>query len=290
MKKTQELIDLITLTRLDGNLFEGKSSFMGSPNVFGGQVVSQALHAAYQTVDGDRLCHSLHSYFILPGHLEKPIYYDVSILRDGGSFSTRVVTAKQENVPIFVMACSFQLKQEGYEHQGTMPEVTPPEELLSWNDVAEQFGAVLPKSIMRFVLAERPIDFKPVEFVNLFENKDHENYSNIWMSFCDVPEQLPLPIMHQLIAYGSDYNFLTTAIKPHASKANFNNTKMASIDHSIWFHRAPDLNDWILVNIESPSAIDTRGYARGSMYNRTGELICSVAQEGLIRPLTENIE
>ena len=285
MKTTQELIDLITLKKLEDNLFEGKSSFMGSPNVFGGQVVSQALHAAYQTVPSDRFCHSLHSYFILPGDLEQPIQYDVANLRDGGSFSTRVVTAKQNNVPIFVMASSFQLKQEGYEHQEKMPIVTPPEELMSWNDVAEQFGSVLPKSIMRFVSAERPLDFKPVEFVNPFEKKDYENFSNVWLTFNEVPENLPLPIIHQLIAYSSDYNLLSTAIKPHASKAHFGNTQMASLDHSIWFHRTPNLHDWILVNVESPSANDTRGFTRGNLFNRTGEMICSVAQEGLIRPI-----
>ena len=285
MKTTQELIDLITLRKLEENLFEGKSSFMGSPNVFGGQVVSQALHAAYQTVPSDRFCHSLHSYFILPGDLEQPIQYDVANLRDGGSFSTRVVTAKQNNVPIFVMASSFQLKQEGYEHQEKMPIVTPPEELMSWNDVAEQFGSVLPKSIMRFVSAERPLDFKPVEFVNPFEKKDYENFSNVWLTFNEVPENLPLPIIHQLIAYSSDYNLLSTAIKPHASKAHFGNTQMASLDHSIWFHRTPNLHDWILVNVESPSANDTRGFTRGNLFNRSGEMICSVAQEGLIRPI-----
>ncbi len=285
MKTTQELIDLITLKKLEDNLFEGKSSFMGSPNVFGGQVVSQALHAAYQTVPSDRFCHSLHSYFILPGDLEQPIQYDVANLRDGGSFSTRVVTAKQNNVPIFVMASSFQLKQEGYEHQEKMPIVTPPEELMSWNDVAEQFGSVLPKSIMRFVSAERPLDFKPVEFVNPFEKKDYENFSNVWLTFNEVPENLPLPIIHQLIAYSSDYNLLSTAIKPHASKAHFGNTQMASLDHSIWFHRTPNLHDWILVNVESPSANDTRGFTRGNLFNRSGEMICSVAQEGLIRPI-----
>ena len=285
MKTTQELIDLITLKKLEDNLFEGKSSFMGSPNVFGGQVVSQALHAAYQTVPSDRFCHSLHSYFILPGDLEQPIQYDVANLRDGGSFSTRVVTAKQNNVPIFVMASSFQLKQEGYEHQEKMPIVTPPEELMSWNDVAEQFGSVLPKSIMRFVSAERPLDFKPVEFVNPFEKKDYDNFSNVWLTFNEVPENLPLPIIHQLIAYSSDYNLLSTAIKPHASKAHFGNTQMASLDHSIWFHRTPNLHDWILVNVESPSANDTRGFTRGNLFNRSGEMICSVAQEGLIRPI-----
>ena len=224
----------------------------------------------------------------MPGHLEKPIYFEVVNLRDGGSFGTRVVTAKQDSVPIFVMACSFQLKQEGYEHQEKMPVVTPPEELMSWNDVAEQFGSVLPKSIMRFVLAERPLDFKPVEFVNPFEKKDYPNFSNVWLAFNDVPEDLPLPIIQQLIAYSSDYNLLSTAIKPHASKAHFGNTQMASLDHSIWFHREPNLHDWILVNVESPSANDTRGFTRGNLFNRSGELICSVAQEGLIRPIIKN--
>ena len=290
MKTTQELIELISLKKIKKNLFEVKSSFMGSPNVFGGQVVSQALHAAYQTVPEDRFCHSLHSYFILPGHLEKPILFDVANLRDGGSFSTRVVTAKQDNVPIFVMACSFQLQQEGYEHQEEMPNVTPPEELMSWNDVAEQFGSVLPKSIMRFVLAERPLDFKPVEFVNPFEKKDYPNFSNVWLTFNDVPEDLSLPILQQLIAYSSDYNLLSTAIKPHASKAHFGNTQMASLDHSIWFHRTPNLKDWILVNVDSPSANATRGFTRGNLFNRSGELICSVAQEGLIRPIVKEKE
>jgi len=288
MKTTQELIELISLKKLEENLFEGKSSFMGSPNVFGGQVVSQALYAAYQTVPADRLCHSLHSYFILPGNLEIPIYYEVDNLRDGGSFSTRVVTAKQENEAIFVMTCSFQTKQEGYEHQEEMPIVKQPEELMSWNDIAEQFGTILPKSIMRFVLAERPLDFKPIEFINPFEKKDYDNFSNVWLTFHDVPDNLPLPVIHQLIAYSSDYNLLSTAIKPHASKANFGNTQMASLDHSLWFHRTPNLQDWILVSNESPSAKDTRGFTRGNLFNRSGELICSVSQEGLIRPIQKD--
>ena len=169
-----------------------------------------------------------------------------------------------------------------------MPVVTLPEELMSWNDVAEQFGSVLPKSIMRFVLAERPLDFKPVEFVNPFEKKDYPNFSNVWLTFNDVPKDLPLPIIQQLIAYSSDYNLLSTAIKPHASKAHFGNTQMASLDHSIWFHREPNLHDWILVNVESPSANDTRGFTRGNLFNRSGELICSVAQEGLIRPIIKD--
>lgn len=287
MKTTQELIELISLKKLENNLFEGKSSFMGSPHVFGGQVVAQALNAAYQTVDKDRFCHSLHSYFILAGQLDEPIYYEVANLRDGGSFSTRVVTAKQNSEAIFVMACSFQLKQEGYEHQEEIPDVKQPEELISWRQIAEMFGDFLPKATKQFIMADRPIDFKPVETLNLAEKKDYESYSNVWMNFNDAPENLPLQVVHQLIAYSSDYNLLSTALKPHASKAHFGNTQMASLDHSIWFHRTPNLQDWILVSVDCPSTMDTRGFTKGELFNRSGELICSVAQEGLIRPKTK---
>ena len=286
MNTTAELINLISLQKIGENKFEGKSSYMGSPNVFGGQVVSQALHAAYQTVPSDRFCHSLHSYFILPGDLNLPIIYEVTILRDGGSFTTRSVTAKQEDRVIFMMACSFQLEQEGLEHQIDMPEVKKPEELISWNDIAQQFGAMLPKPIQRFVSADRPLDFKPVEIPNPFEKKDYAPESNVWMKFIDVIEEdLTIPILHQLIAYSSDYNVLSTALMPHASKAHFGNMQLASLDHSLWFHRPANLKDWLLLNVKSPSASNTRGFTKGSIFNRTGELVCSLTQEGLMRPI-----
>ena len=285
MKTTTELINLITLNKIGENLFEGRSSYMGSPNVFGGQVVSQALHAAYQTVPEGRFCHSLHSYFILPGDLELPIEYEVTILRDGGSFTTRSVTARQEGKAIFMMACSFQIEQEGYTHQIEMPTVKSPDELISWTDILNQFGTMLPKSIYNFIAADRALEFKPTVIQNPFEKKDYEPISNTWIKFIDADLDLSIPIIHQLLAYCSDYNVLATSILPHASKANFGNTQIASLDHSIWFHRNTDLKDWILVNVESPSASNTRGFNKGSIFNRSGELICSITQEGLMRPL-----
>jgi len=286
MNTTSELINLITLKKIGENIFEGGSSYMGSPNVFGGQVVSQALHAAYQTVPEDRFCHSLHSYFILPGDLEIPIRYEVTILRDGGSFTTRSVTALQEDKVIFMMACSFQLDQTGLNHQIDMPNVKAPEELFSWGDIAAQFGPMLPKQLHRFVSAERPLDFKPVEIPNPFEKKNYDPVSNVWMKFIDAkPEEYTIPILHQLIAYSSDYNVLSTALMPHASVAHFGNTQLASLDHSLWFHRKPDLSDWLLLNVESPSASNTRGFNKGSIFNRTGQLVCSLTQEGLMRPI-----
>ncbi len=288
MNTTTELINLITLTKISENLFEGRSSYMGSPNVFGGQVVSQALNAAYQTVPEDRFCHSLHSYFILPGDLNLPIQYEVTILRDGGSFTTRSVTARQEGKAIFMMACSFQLEEEGYAHQIEMPTVKGPEELVSWTDILNQFGTLLPKQIYNFIAAERPLEFKPTVIQNPFEKVDYEPISNTWIQFKEADLELSIPTIHQLIAYCSDYNVLATSLLPHASKAHFGNTQIASLDHSIWFHRNTDLKDWLLINVESPSASNTRGFNKGSIFNRSGELICSITQEGLMRPIKKD--
>lgn len=286
MNTISELINLISLRKLTETIFEGKSSYMGSQNVFGGQVVSQALYAAYQTVPKDRFCHSLHSYFILPGNLEIPIIYEVTILRDGGSFTTRSVTARQNGEAIFMMACSFQLDQEGYDHQIEIPTVKQPEELMSWDDILEQFGALLPQKIHDFIAVDRPLDFKPVEIPNPFERKDLTPESNIWIKFRnDTEGELPLPTLQQLIAYSSDYNVLTTSLLPHASKAHMGNTQLASLDHSIWFHRKPNINDWLLLNVKSPSTSNTRGLNKGNLFNRSGELVCSLTQEGLIRPI-----
>jgi acyl-CoA thioesterase II len=286
MNTITELIKLISLKKVNDTTFEGTSSYMGSQNVFGGQVVSQALYAAYQTVPEDRFCHSLHSYFILPGDLNIPITYEVTILRDGGSFTTRSVTARQNGEAIFMMACSFQIDQDGYCHQIAMPEVKQPEELMSWNDLLEQFGTFLPQKIHDFISVDRPLDFKPVEIPNPFDKKDLFPESNTWIKFTnDIEEELPLPILHQIIAYASDYNVLTTSLLPHASKAHMGNTQLASLDHSIWFHRKPEINDWMLINVKSPSTSNTRGLNKGNLFNRSGELVCSLTQEGLIRPI-----
>lgn len=285
MKTTKELIDLLTLNQREENVYIGQNNYMGSRNVFGGQVVAQALSAAYKTVPEDRFCHSLHSYFILTGDLNKEIEFHVARLRDGGSFTTRYVTAKQDDKIIFMMAASFQLLQEGHHHQIDMPDVKKPEELMSWSEIIQQFGSFLPKKLYDFVGAERPIEFKPVELDNPFEKKDHPPLMNVWVKFNEIDENYPLDALQKLIAYASDYNLLGTALKPHASVAHFGNTQMASLDHSIWFHRKPDLSDWVLFSMDSPSASGARGYTRGNLFNRSGELIASVTQEGLIRPL-----
>ena len=286
MQTTQELIDLLTLETDNNTDFIGRNNYIGSRTVYGGQVVAQALSAAYQTVPKERFCHSLHSYFLLPGDLKKDILYQVTNLRDGGSFTTRSVIAKQDNQIIFMMAASFQLKQDGYHHQIEMPKVRLPEELISWEDIKNKFGNFLPNRLYTFLATERPLEFKPVEFDNPLKRENQSNNWNVWVKFKHPEKEYCLPILHQLLAYASDYNILSTALRPHAEKAHFGNTQMASIDHSIWFFRVPDISDWILFSMDTPNASGARGFTRGNVFNRNGDLIASITQEGLIRPKT----
>lgn len=289
MKTTKELVDHIELNQISDTIFEGLSKTVGSKNVFGGQVMAQALNAAYRTVGSDRFCHSLHGYFILAGDLEKPITYKVQLVRDGGSFTTRYVSAEQDNKSIFVLAASFQVKEDGYEFQGEMPEVPQPDSLFSWEDIYEQTKDFLPPSFTHFLSLDRPIIFKPTIINNPLEKKDLPPTSNVWFKFKDVPKDLSIQHFQEILAYSSDYNILPTSLHPHASQAHFGNTMMASLDHAMWFHREPeDMTDWFLYSIEVPSTSNSRGLTSGKIFSKSGILIASVAQEGLIRKLDKS--
>lgn len=286
MKNTQELLDILILKDIGNHNFEGNSKDIGSPNVFGGQVLAQSLNAAYRTVDDDRILHSLHSYFLEPGNLTIPIRYNVHVLRDGRSFSTRRVTAYQGDKTIFILACSFHKKEDGHEHQ--MPikkDIKQPEELLSWDDMLIQFDSVLSEKMKWFLNIDRPIYFKPTHVPNPLEKKDLPPSTDVWFKLKGEPKTLDLPTKQQILTYISDYNILTACLNPNASKANFWNTQIASLDHSMWFYRDFDFNDWMLFSIESPNSNAARGFACGNIYTRNGELIASVAQEGLMRPV-----
>ncbi|WP_299004589.1 acyl-CoA thioesterase II [uncultured Tenacibaculum sp.] len=286
MKNTQELLNILTLDDLGNGNFNGVSRDIGSPNVFGGQVLAQALNAAYRTTSKERILHSLHSYFLEAGNLELPITYNVQTIRDGGSFSTRRVTAHQEDKTIFILSCSFHKEEEGYEHQKPIKkDIKQPEELLSWTDVLDQFGAFLPQKMKDFLSIERPIDFKPVQIVNPLDRKDLPPVVDVWFKLKGDAKDLPLGIKQQILTYISDYNILSACLNPNASIANFGNTQLASLDHSMWFYRDFNFDDWMLFSIESPNAFGARGFAMGNIYTRDGELIASVAQEGLMRPM-----
>ena len=271
-----------TLEQLEQNLFRGRSTSVGSPRVFGGQVLAQALSAAMRTVPDDRFVHSLHGYFVLPGSIEQPIVFEVDRIRDGGSFTTRAVKAIQNGAAIFHLTASFQKDQAGYEHQLDMPEVLPFDQLVSYEGMAKQFGDSLPENIQKILAIKRPIEFRPVEFHNPFEQEKYEPLRNVWLkSYGDIGEDRR---QHSLVlAYASDYNLLTTALLPHGKALDTRTIQLASLDHAMWFHRPLRADEWLLYHIDSPSASGGRGFTRGSIFNAAGELVASVVQEGLMR-------
>jgi len=285
MKNSKELIALLNLKEIKNNVFSGKSITIGSPHVFGGQVLAQAVNAAYRTIKENRFINSLHAYFLEAGDLTIPINYHVEEVRDGGSFSTRRVTAKQNDKTIFILAASFHKVEEGFEHQLAIgSDIKQPEELLSWEDLVSQFGDFLPKSLKYFLSIERPIDFKPVRIPNPLEPENLPAKEEIWFKLKGDVSKMDLPLKHQILTYISDYNVLNAAFNPNAKEYNFNNTQTASLDHSMWFFRDFDFNDWMLFSAESPNAYGARGLSKGNIYTRDGKLIASFAQEGLLRP------
>ena len=288
MNTVKDLLEVLLLKKKQG-FFIGKSETVGSSNVFGGQVLAQSLNAAYRTITNGRILHSLHSYFLEPGDLNKPIQYIVDDTRDGGSFSTRRVTAVQGDKTIFILAASFHKKEEGHEHQEAIKTgLKQPEQLLSWSELLAQYGDFLPAKMKDFLSIERPIDFKPVHIANPLEKKDLPAVEDIWFKLKGNTSNLKLALKHQILTYISDYNILNAALKPNASKANIGNTQMASLDHSMWFFRDFDFDDWMLFSAVSPSTSGARGLATGNIFTRDGKLVATVAQEGLLRPLKKN--
>ncbi len=287
MNTVTDLLNILRLEKLTDLHFRGNSETVGTATVFGGQVLAQSINAAYRTINKDRILHSLHSYFLEAGDLTKTIDYKVDIMRDGGSFTTRRVTASQGEKVIFILAASFQKVEIGYDYQTKIKtDIKQPEDLLSWNDILLQFGDFLPKFLKHFLLVPRPIEFKPTKMINPAEKKDLQPFSDVWFRFKSSKKNLSLAEKQQLLTYASDYNILTTALNIHASKAHLGNTQMASLDHSMWFFRDFDIDDWFLFSIDVPNTHGARGFSRGNIFTRDGDLIASVTQEGLMRPLT----
>jgi acyl-CoA thioesterase-2 len=276
-----DLIKVMTLERLEMNLFRGQSRDIGSPQVFGGQVLGQALVAATATAD-DRVVHSLHAYFLRRGDFNSPIVYEVDRALDGKHFSSRRVIAIQHGKQIFNMSASFQLPEAGLEHQDSMPDVPPPESLRDleshYRDVLDQ----LPAGVRRMLEQKRPFEFRPVEPQDHLRREKSAPMKYMWFRAVDkLPDEEAL---HRcLLAYVSDFHLLDTALKPHGISMISPKLVIASIDHAMWFHRSVRVDDWLLYAIDSPSASGARGFARGSVFARDGRLVASAAQEGLMR-------
>lgn len=276
-----DLLHLLELERIEDNIFRGESRDIGSPQVFGGQVLGQALTAASYTVEG-RNVHSLHAYFLRAGDVDAHIVYDVDRARDGRSFSNRRVVAIQHGRPIFNMAASFQIAEQGIEHQALAPEVPGPDDLSDISELLDELPADFVARMRRYVGHERPFEVRPVEPLALLMPQSSAPVARVWVRASDaLPEN---PGLHRnLLAYLSDYQLVATATLPHGIRYMHGNVQLASLDHAMWFHRPFRLDDWLLYSIESPNAGGARGLAFGRFYSRDGVLVASTAQEGLIR-------
>ena len=277
----KDLLHLLQLEKIESNIYRGPSRDIGSPQVFGGQVLGQALSAAQKTVE-DRVAHSLHAYFLRRGDVDAPIVYEVDRQRDGRSFSMRRVVAIQHGRPIFNMAASFQLDENGLEHQAEMPRVPGPEGLASNRELSGQRQDVVPERMRRFLTRGSPFEFRPVKPEDYLSSKKSPPFRHTWLR---ITETLPDdPDLHRnLLAYVSDFELLGTATLPHGLPFGQGQVQLASIDHALWFHRPARLDEWLLCGFDSPNASGARGFSRAQYFSRDGILVASSSQEGVMR-------
>jgi acyl-CoA thioesterase II len=279
-QRLADLLQLLKLEALEVDLFRGESHDISAPQVFGGQVLGQALSAAAATVEA-RVVHSLHAYFLRRGDANAPIVYQVDRSLDGHSFSNRRVVAIQHGAQIFNMTASFQIGEEGFDHQIAMPQVPTPESLHASGPPPDVM-ARLPERVRCFLELPRPFEFRTVQPIDYLQPRRADPVRQIWFRAVDrLPDD---EMLHRrLLAYVSDFFLLDTATLPHGSSLLRPTVIMASIDHAMWFHRPLRVDDWLLYAMESPSASGARGFSRASVFTRDGRLVASAAQEGLVR-------
>ncbi len=286
-----QLIDILDLERIEKNIFRGKSQDPGWGRLFGGQVLGQALAAANRTVSDERTAHSLHGYFLREGAVDVPVVYTVDCIRDGRSFTTRRVVAIQNGRAIFNLSASYQIHEEGLEHQADeRPEAPDPEGLRNEQALAKRFFERVPEQVLNSIpqalreraTADRPIEIRPVSPVDPVSPPVRPPTRQVWFrANGKLPDDHSL---HQhLLAYSSDFHFLATAMQPHGVSWLTPGMQVASLDHAMWFHRPFRMDDWILYDIDSPTSGGARGLVRGRFYNRAGQLVASTVQEGLMR-------
>ncbi|PWL19637.1 acyl-CoA thioesterase II [Falsochrobactrum shanghaiense] len=282
-KAMETLLATLDLEALEMDLFRGNSPQVGWQRVFGGQVLGQPLMAAQRTVDAERHVHSLHAYFVRPGDPAIPIIYEVDRIRDGSSFNTRRVLARQHGKAIFSLSASFQVDEGGLDHQIAMPEGLPmPEDLAGERELKEKYLHLAPANVRKYWERERPIEIRPVSLTHYLSREKLPPSQHVWLRTKGiVPDDRALQAA--ILAYLSDMTLLDTALHPHGRSIFDRDLQAASLDHAMWFHRPCRLDDWLLYTQDTPSASGARGFNRGSLYTREGVLIASVTQEGLIR-------
>ena len=279
-----ELLKLIELEQLEVNLFRGiGTGGETSTRIFGGHVIAQALASAYGTVE-NRVCHSLHAYFIRPGDPSIPVIYEVDKARDGGSFTTRRVIAIQHGKQIFNMSASFQVSEKGWEYQHKMPQVDTPENLEDRADLRKSILKNIPKKFQADFIKPRPIEIREVQPRDILNPEPTSDINHLWFR---MPGAKGLNLIKQqcLLAYASDINLLSSSLRPHGLTWFKGGIMTASLDHAMWFHNPTQFNNWHLYTMDSPFTGGARGFSRGAIFDENGLLIASVAQEGLIRPI-----
>jgi len=274
-------MDLLDLEKIEENIFRGQSPEDRMQRVFGGQVLGQALVAASRTVEG-RVCHSFHAYFLRAGDPKIPILYEVARARDGASFTSRRVIAIQHGKQIFNMSASFQVPEKGLEHQFDMPRVPPPEQLMDEHEARKKWMENAPDEAKAWMSKPRPIEMRPVILDDWMNRKPREPFDNVWIR-ATGPVTDNVIVQQSIMAYASDMSLLDTALLPHGRSWQ-SPIQMASLDHAMWFHHPFKMDDWLLYAQDSPSASGARGFNRGALYTRDGNLVASVVQEGLMRP------
>ena len=278
----ETLLATLDLEQLEENLYRGRSPQVGWQRVFGGQVIGQSLVAAARTVSG-RMAHSLHAYFMREGDPAVPIIYEVDRIRDGKSFTTRRVVAIQHGQAIFSMNASFQVSEEGLDHQIAMPDAPPPESLPSEAELQAAYMHAAPEGVRLYWERPRPIELRPVDLRHFLSRDKLPPQQLVWVRATGrLPDD---PEIHRcVLAYASDMTLLDTALFAHGRMVFDRDLQAASLDHAMWFHRDLRADEWMLYAADSPSASGARGFTRGSLFTRDGRLAASVAQEGLIRP------
>ena len=279
-----ELLEILSLKQIEEGVFTGNNLFIGSPNVYGGQVLAQAVSAANTTITDDKILHSIHCYFINPGDNDLEITYKVEIIKDGKSFNTRRVVASQKGRDIFIMSASYQKHETGIEHQDIIPNVARPEALSSFSDLFAEFAAKFKIQPRGIFAPNGPFIFHPVEHYDPFNPRIRPALNHTWFKTNGSLSEDPL--LHQTtLAYASDFNLLITALFPHGLSFFTTPMQIASLDHAMWFHRPVRTDDWLLYVVESSNANNGRAFCTGKIYTKDGVLVASTAQEGLIRKL-----
>ncbi|WP_028292951.1 acyl-CoA thioesterase [Oceanobacter kriegii] len=299
-----ELTGLLNLSPLGDNRFQGECRDLGFRSLFGGQVLGQSLSAAMQTLtdldanvdfnaDANSKAttnasehgwwpHSLHAYFLQPGNTRDPLSFEVTRTRDGRSFANRQVLVYQNGNAVMSFMCSFHRHERGFEHQDIMPQSKGPEGVASQLELARQWRDCFPERLQHIYTADQPIEMRVVDPVNIFQPDVREPTKHAWMKAI-APLSDDARVHATLLAYASDFNLITTSLQPHGVSVYQREMQVASLDHSIWFHRPFRMDEWLLYSIDSPNASGGRGFCRGQIFNQHGLLVASVAQEGLIR-------